>query len=250
MILSLRFTKNHPWTGLIKYKNCFDYISTYWTRSGNKYTGLTADEAKRLEKELNYEEGQLNPNSKFWIRFAVKVPANGTKIDTSTPEGELDYLFLKSHKRVATSLSEVGPSHDYVLINEESEAVEKNRLNKVRRDAYKELDKLSINDMRKVLRVYGYRSDSMSNELVESKLTDLIEKDPKGFFTKWVDNSSRETEFVLEQAIAKNVIRKNKNIYTYGTDTIGTSKEDVIAFLNSKTNSDIKKAILSEIESK
>jgi hypothetical protein len=33
-----------PWSRIIKYSNCFDYIAPYWTRSGNVYTGLTEED--------------------------------------------------------------------------------------------------------------------------------------------------------------------------------------------------------------
>ena len=41
MEVVLKFARNNPWAGIAKYKNCKDYISTYFTRSGNIYTGLT-----------------------------------------------------------------------------------------------------------------------------------------------------------------------------------------------------------------
>ena len=46
MEVILRFKSKDPWAGITKYKNCYDYIAPYWTRSGNKYTGLTEEDAK------------------------------------------------------------------------------------------------------------------------------------------------------------------------------------------------------------
>ena len=48
MEVIVRMTKVNPWTGLIKWSNCFDFISSYWTRSGSRYTGLKADKAREL----------------------------------------------------------------------------------------------------------------------------------------------------------------------------------------------------------
>ena len=56
--------------------------------------------------------------------------------------------------------------------------------------------------------------------------------------------------YLIEAAISKNVIRKNKNAYMYGTDMIGNSLEDTIAFLNNPKNQEIKRIILNEIEVK
>ena len=54
MEVILRHKKREPWSGVIKYKNCFDYIGPVLTRSGNSHTGLTAEDAERLEKLLNF----------------------------------------------------------------------------------------------------------------------------------------------------------------------------------------------------
>lgn len=144
----------------------------------------------------------------------------------------------------------MNPSKDYVLINKDAEAEQANRVNKVKREAYRELDKMSIEDMRKCLRLYGMKSDTMSNELVEAKLTEQVETSPEKFMLKWVENPNKEINFVIEEAIAKNIIRKNRTQYFFGTDLIGNGIDDVIAYLQDKKNQDIKLAILNEIKSK
>ena len=141
-------------------------------------------------------------------------------------------------------------SKDYVLINKDAEAEQTNRINKAKREAYRELDKMSIEDMRKCLRLYGMKSDTMSNELVEAKLSEQVETSPEKFMLKWVNNPNKEINFVIEEAIAKNIIRKSRTQYFFGTDLIGNGIDDVIAFLQDKKNQDIKLAILNEIKSK
>ena len=101
MEVIVRIIKTNPWTGITKWPTCFDYVSTYLTRSGNLYTGLSVEDATRLEKEIGYPEGQLSPNSTFWDTFAVKIGKKDLILDTNRPEDELKYLFLKNHKRVA-----------------------------------------------------------------------------------------------------------------------------------------------------
>ena len=128
--------------------------------------------------------------------------------------------FLTGHKRVATSLDKLNAGKDYLLINREAEAIETNKVNKLRRDAIIEFGKLTLEQMRKCLRLYGVRPDNMSNELIESTLFDLVDKQPKKFFTKWVDNKSKDTEYIIEEAIVKGIIRKERTQYYYGTDMI------------------------------
>lgn len=250
MEVIVRMTKVNPWTGFSKWSNTYDFIGSYETRTGGKYIGLDKEQQARLEKELNKEEGELSPASDFWTTFAVKIGKKDVVLDTAKPIDELQYLFLKGHKRVADGLANINPSKDYVLINANAEAEEANKTNKVKREAYKAMDKMSIEDMRKCLRLYGMKSDTMSNELVEAKLAEQIESNAAKFIMKWVNNPNKEINFVIEEAVAKNIIRKNRTQYFFGTDLIGNGVDDVMAYLKDKKNQDIYLSILQEIKSK
>ena len=250
MEVIVRIMKINPWTGLTKWPTTYDYVGPYFTRSGSLYTGLSKEDARRLEQALDKEEGELSPNSDFWTTFAVKLGKRDLILDTEKPLDELQYLFLKNHKRVADGLSNMGPSKDYVLINKDAEAEQSNRINKIKREAYRELDKMSIEDMRKCLRLYGMKSDTMSNELVEAKLTEQVETAPEKFMMKWVNNPNKEMNFIIEEAVAKNILRKNRTQYFFGTDMIGNGIEDVIDYLRDKKNQDILLAIKQELKSK
>ena len=96
--------------------------------------------------------------------------------------------FLSGHKRVATSLDKLSAGKDYLLINREAEAIEANKINKLRRDAIIEFGKLTLDNMRKCLRLFGMNSERMSNELVESTLFNLIDKQLKKFFDLCINN--------------------------------------------------------------
>ena len=250
MEVIVRMTKKNPWTGLIKWSNCFDYVGSYWTRSGSRYTGLTPEQARDFEKRMGFSEGYLDPMSTYWDTFAIKVGNKDVIINTDTPEGELQYLFLKKHKRVADGVRNITPSTDYVLVDTDAEAVETNKINKIKREAYIAFGKMNLEDMRKCLRLFGIKADSLSNEVVEAKLGDQIEKNPNKFMSVWVNNEDKEYAFIVEEALSKNIIRKNRSTYYFGTDVIGNGLEDVIAYLKNKKNSDILATIMGEIKSK
>ena len=250
MVVELKIKKKNPWAGLIKYRSCFDYIAPYFTRSGSIYTGLTPEDEKYFEKALGYPEGHLAKTSEFWTTFCVKVGARTLLLDDSIPRQQMIIKFLTGHKRVATSLDRLDAGKDYLLVNREAEAVEQNKQNKLRRDAVKEFDKLSIEQMRKCLRMYGVRPDDMSNELIESTLFSLVDKNPKKFFQKWVDNKNKDTEYLIEEAIAKGVIRKDRTQYYYGSEMFADSLDDAIAYLDTKKNQDLKLSIINETQNK
>ena len=63
MEVIVRIIKTNPWTGITKWPTCFDYVSTYLTRSGNLYTGLSAEDATRLEKEVVYRDWETDRKS-------------------------------------------------------------------------------------------------------------------------------------------------------------------------------------------
>lgn len=264
MIVKLLIKKSESWAGVYLYKGCFKGIGPYWTRSGKVYTGLTDEDARRLEKEIGYAEGHLSPSSLFWNSFFIKI--DGTKrtrkgdpngenipfveIDTSNPHGELQYLHALGHKLVANGKSDVTPGTEYILVNEDEEARKSNVEAKKRREALREFEKMSLEEMRQALRLFGRNSDIMSNEVVESVLSSLVEESPEGFMAKWVNNKQRGTQFLIEAAVAKNIIRKSRNVYYYGTDPIGTSLQDAVANLDDKKNQDVKASIEDELKSK
>lgn len=250
MVVELKIKKKNPWAGLVKYKGCFDYIAPYWTRSGMRYTGLTPEDEEYFEKALGYEKGTLARSSDFWINYSVKIGARTVILDDSIPRQAMAIKFLSGHKRVATSLDKFTAGKDYLLINRQAEAIETNRINKLRRDAIKEFDKLSLDQMRKCLRLFGLNGERMSNELVESTLFNLVDKQPKKFFDLWVNNKSKETQFILEEAIAKGVIRKDRTQYYYGTELFADSLDDAIAYLDAKKNQDLKLSIINQMENK
>lgn len=250
MQVILRHKGKDSWAGVSKYKNCFSTITGYFTRTGSVYTGLTPEDETRLENALSMPSGRLSKSSDFWNHFSIKLGGKDMILNTEIPYEELLYIYLKSHKDVANGHKSLKPTHKYILINKESEAIELNTINKIKREAIREFDKMNLEDMRQCLRIFGYKSDTMSNEVVESRLFDIVEKEPRRFIQKWVDNKSRTQEAMIEKAISKNIIRRNKNVYYYGTDVIGRSMDDTVAFLKDKNNQDILLAIKNELDVK
>lgn len=243
----LRPLKTNTWAGVIRYRNCHEDLGSYFTRSGRLYTGLTSEEEKELGKKLGYD---LSPSSDFWKTFYIRCGSEDLILDLNDDFDRLKYLFLKNHKRVASSLSEKKASASYVLVNRDEEAKEANKKNRTLRKAMKELDKLSAVEMRKVLRLYGIKSDTISAEVAETRLNDEVMSNPKKFFDLWVDNTSRETEYLIKEAVANNIIRKNKNVYKYGNDVIGHSLEDTVDYIDDANNQEIKTAIIKQLEVK
>lgn len=254
----LRSLKKNSWAGVAKYRNCWDYLAPYLTRSGRVYTGFnvvgTDEEAEELEKErLQLEKKlglDLSPNSDYWANFIIRIGSSDLFLDVDDPQDRLRYFFLKGHKRVKNSLLENKASADYVLINKDEEAQRENQFNKIKRLANKEFDKLTPGDQRKALRLFGVNADDMSNEVVEQRLYAIVDNNPERFIDKWVNNEVRELEVLLERAVSANVVRRHQFTYKYGTEVIGKDKEEAVHFLNNIKNHDIKAAIMNDLDAK
>ena len=247
MEVKIKHITRQDWSGVTRYPNCYDALGPYFTRSGRIYTGLSPEDAERLGEILGLE---LGPGSEFWDTFRVRIGSGDLFLDTTDPYDELKYLFLKNHKRVASSLDDRKPTAHYYISNEQEESAKKNAYNRLKRKAYKEFDKMSSEEIRKALRLYGYKAEGVSDSVAEDRLATLLEQNPQRFFDKWVNNEHRMTEFLLKEAVAKNIVRKNKNIYTYGTTTLGKNLDEAIQYLDDKENSELKATILNEVNIK
>jgi hypothetical protein len=225
-------------------------LAPWFSRAGVLTMGIPDKLLRELEQKLGYKEGTLAPDSPFLETYTLRIPSEGKMIDTSSPTGELQYQFALHHYKVASNPQSITPRHDFVLKNEDAEATVENLKLQKKIDALKIYDKMSNDDMKKCLRLYGQKSDTMSNELVRKRLADAIEANPEDFFFKWVNNTDKETEFLLESAVAAGVITKTRTSYKYGTDLIGGIKEDAIAYLKDKANSDLRNTITNEVSVK
>jgi len=244
----LQNVTTNTWTQVPRYADCNHYIGTYYKRNGQRYTGL--DDAvlrERLEKELNVD---LKPNSSFWDNFAVRIGTKEVILNTDAgAEEELRYYFLRNHKRVAFGTG-YKPGADYRLVDQDAVAKVANVKNKLLRQAFAALDKLTPEEMRKALRLFGYRAENVTAEVAESTLTNLVTENPQQFLDIWVNNKNKDVQFLIEEASAANIIRKNKTIYKYGTDILGYTLEDAILYLSNPKNQDVKLAIITQLQSK
>lgn len=249
-IYVIEHARKDNWSKVKNYGECRTFLRAGMTRSGSLNTGLTKEDEARLEAELGYDTGTLAKSSPFWHTFAVVLEDVGTTLDISNPNDELQYLLAKAHKRVADGHSRLNPSMDYVMYNKEQEAISINEANKARINAIIEYSKMSMDEKRKALRVLGLGSTNNSESMIESTLFTYIENNSKEFMTRWVSNNDKDVEFLIEEAVAHHILRKNKTSYYYGTDMLGTFLNDTIAFLKDKNNSDVRKAITAALESK
>jgi hypothetical protein len=247
MTVKFMMKSKDPWANVYMYRNCKHHVGSYFTRTGKRYTGLDKEDKEFFERELKYD---LHPDSDFWTDFKLTLEDKKPVITLNT-EDTLHlfwYKFLKNHKDVANGYNDKKPGAKYILIEEKATAEEVMKVANLRIRALGEFSKLSIEQMRKCLRIYGHRAENASLEVIQSTLYQLVEENPSKFLLLWVNNENKEIQYIIEEAIARNIIRKNNSNHKYGSDILGYTLEDTIDYLKNPANNQVKLAILAQIE--
>jgi hypothetical protein len=102
--------------------------------------------------------------------------------------------------------------------------------------------------MRGACILYGDNASNTSNEVVQARLTQYIDKDPGKFLKIWVDNKLRDTQVLINKALNKGVITRKGKRFLYNTEELGFSLDDATAFLERGENTQMKLGIQKQVE--
>lgn len=242
--------KRDTWSGFLRFNNTKDYITPLYDETGTIVTGLTTEDEKRLGEALKKD---LTVNSDYWHDYKIIMTDRDKTLYIDTPEGELAYKFILAHKKVANSeLDRFNwPYADYMIYNEEGEAKVKNEKFSIKRKAMTEFNKLSVDQMRDILKLYpGHtKLESVTADVIESRLFELMEADPAKF-NDFVGDKKLDMKVLLKDLVNAKILRKNKSAYYYGTDNIGHDEESTITYLEDPQNQGLLVAVKKELEKK
>lgn len=233
-IVTIKPIKRPTWNGFMRFKNTKDSLSPMHDYTGTIVTGLDREQQERLGKILQKD---LSPASTFWYEYRVIMIDKDKVLNLENPEHELAYLFLKADKRVANSQEEYDkgefPYARYVIYDEEKAAVEKNKEFTVKRKATTEFNKLSLEQMIDILKLYPGFINLTSNkpDVIESTLFELLEKDPEKFLNLSSDKKL-DMKVFLKDLVNNKILRKNRSAFYYGEDILGHDEESTISFLD------------------
>lgn len=230
--------KKARWAPMARYMKCRDTIAPYLSPKGGVETGLTKDEEAYFEKALGMPAGSLSRTSKFWQDYKIDMTDQSKLLYTDTPEGELAYKFILSHKRVANSVAERTdwPYAEYVIEDVEEEAKQENAKSRRKIEALKRFDKLSLEEMRMILKVIGrFTPEKTSNQVVEKAVRELAENDHNRFLDI-LDDKHFTTKALIEDLIRIKALRRNANIIMFGDTPIGHDMESTVIFLEDPMN--------------
>lgn len=248
-IVRVKPIKKTTWSGFVRYKNTKDHITPYYNQYGVLETGLTKEDEERLGKELKKD---LSPQSSFWYDYSIIMTDKERVFNTDFAEQEVAHKLLLAHKRVCNSETEKAnwPYADYILYNEEAEAKVKNEAFSTKRKAVTAFNALSTDQMKDILKLYpGFvnSTDSVSLNIIEAKLFELMEKDPAKFIDL-VGDKKLEMKIFLKDLVANKILRKNKTAFYYGDDFLGHDEETTITYLDNPEHQSLKIDFKQQLE--
>lgn len=185
---------------------------------------LTDNEKAFLEEALGLEINGLsvyNKNDNYWDNYLIKLSKQDTILDLSNPEDYIKYKVLLANKdTVAPSMKSLKEfkkaTYEYVIMEPNEEFTDsRNRVNNTMK-CYEEFgaikDKFDV--LRCIIETIDGRpvANNTKIEFLQSKITDLINNDPK-YFLEVITDPLLSTKVLLKKAVETGVVSKRGEYY-------------------------------------
>ncbi len=262
--------KNH--NGAVMFDRAvYSYAAERDAKTNLVITGLTEIEAREFEESMGYKTGSLSPyNMKIvdrdsgefsWANFFIKIPKEGLVIDASRSDKDKLYLkVLQAGSRVAKSTFDLANGvnavyYELVLTSVEEEAKVTKRIQNIKKNAYAEASKMSINDWIDFLAAFEegrYKvSKDHSTDVIEAKLFEIVDKQPEKFLNTLADPYYK-TQVFLYKCVAAQLVYKqgSKFVLANGGDIIGNTLQETLSNLQSEDYNQVKISLLAKLESR
>lgn len=252
----LKRVAKSSWSGIVKFDGATDKLTPFMMQGkrGKIKTGLTEEDATRLEKALSLQEGELSPYSKYWDEFFVMIENDKLELDLDDAEDELFYLFLKAHPLVADGFENIKsrPNIKYVLYSEVNQAKASNLVRETKQKAYVLFDKMTRDEKVDALILLGEKPTTLSPEMITDKLGFIVETNPKKF-VDILGDKFYNTKLFLLKALNAGIITKgrgnyDKAIFTFGDEYLGEGLDKSVEFILRDRNQGTKIAIQQELK--
>lgn len=262
--------KNH--NGAIMFDRAvYSYAVERDSKTGLVITGLTELEAREFEQSMGLKTGSLSPyNMKIvdrdsgefsWVNFFIKIPKEGLVINASRSDKDKLYLkLLQAGSRVAKSTFDLANGvnsvyYELILTSVEEEAKVTKRIQNIKKTAYAEASKMSINDWIDFLASFEEGRHKVSKDhspdVIEARLFEIVDKQPDKFL-ETINDPHYKTKIFLFKCISAQLIYKqgSKFILANGGDIIGNSLQEAIINLQSDDYNSVKVSLLAKLESR
>lgn len=250
-IIKIKPITKDSWAGMNRFPKCKDTIAPL-QRNGAYAVDLGTDEDRRdLEKKLDLKQGDLSPFSKFWRDFTVHIHDKELILDLENPMDYISYKVLMASPRVAESDKDEDrvkkPKAEYAIFNEEEKAKRENMKVTLKKKAWKIFNSSSAKQMRDILKLLGVQAHNATTEIVENKLSEIVENSPEKVIAIKEDSQFKMKVF-LSDCIRVKALRRNAGAYFYGDIHLGHDEERTIVFLEDPENQEILLALKKKLQ--
>ena len=229
-------------------------------KTGRYATGLTEKDIKMLQEKygIDWDLSDIydfdNPHP-FWdTKKATLVLDNQTIIlDTNNPIDFIKWKLARASKFVANSIDEweegLYPDATHYIYDETEEIRKKSKRVEVKKRAIMKWVKLSRERKVKVVTILLKKSaKDFSDEKLEVEFFEALDKNAANVLDILnLSVADLNSLSLVVEAVANNIIRKNKGKYYYGDIFLGTKYNDIVEFLKDEDNQEIKIDILSKL---
>ena len=214
--------------------------------SGKVITGLTPEEVDYYEVELGidkvkYPQG-LQPNSRYWSENGPFLTQDGLYLDEEVPYDAMWIKVLSARGDVETSTAKAksNPRTEYLLTNQDSEATAKVEKRDYLKKAMALLTSMSIQDMKDYLIMVNQYSTTMSERVVEDKVGDIAEGNPKLFIELYNSPDKKEKILIQELVNHRIILKSGTSLYTDNQgQQLAYSEEQMIAYIKNPENNQV-----------
>jgi hypothetical protein len=224
-------------------------------KDGTYKTGLKDGEQQEFEKKLGLKEGELAPFSPWWGEN-IEIRLENTKatrfILDGSPMSELKYRILLNSSKVAHSELDKhkNPHALFYIVDEEAKAKAEVEQSDYEFEAFEILMKLSPDEKRASLRLFGKKGvDSLSETVIRNELSKQIKKNPEEF-TKILKDKKLKTRLLIEEFLDYGIVQKVGHYFKNGDDTIASSTDELIEYFDDIKNQSVKMAMTSRLTRK
>jgi hypothetical protein len=241
--------------GLVSYPKATITLSCQIGYKGGHNTGLTPIEEKHYEELLGLKPGELGRHSKWWSDFFnVEHPirlatGKANEIILDNPISQIKYKVLLAHDKVANSeIDKANPGAIFYVDNAELKAKKEVEVINLKMEGMKLVLKLSIEEKRNALRLFGKRAvDDVTESMASAQLYQEMEKDPKKFFEIMTDGELK-TKMFIQELVEKGILKRTGNYYKHGDDTIANTTDECVAYFNDIKNQSVKLTLTNRLK--
>lgn len=210
---------------------------------------------KKLNKDLSpaYNPDEPHP---VWDGPLGEVKLENNTMFFDDSKRTIDHLkiaIMKASKYVANSMKEyeegLFPNATHVIFDEEEEVRKASKKVNMRKQAIIQCSKMSRDrKIQMIILLAGKDIKNKSDDFVDVEIDRLIEADAEkviDFING--DEKKQKVKAVVREAQLRNIVRRNKNMYTYMELKLGYSLEEAADYLMQDENQELYLRLLAEM---